>query len=264
MVVAGYIASFFIGLTLGLLGGGGSILTVPVLVYLFGIEPVLATSYSLFIVGATSLVGVVTKIRKGEVGLQTALVFGLPSILMVFLTRKFIVHSIPDQMFHIGTLEVTRAKFLLLLFAGLMAFAALRMIREKKDVGEGRELPEKVNYPMLIVQGAVVGLLAGLVGAGGGFLIIPALVLFSGMTMKKAVGTSLLIIATNSLIGVLGDLAHYRMDWHFLLTVTGIAMVGILVGNRFSHRVSAHDLKRAFGWLILAMGLWIFIKEVFF
>jgi uncharacterized membrane protein YfcA len=264
MVTVGYIASFFIGLTLGLLGGGGSILTVPVLVYLFGIEPVLATSYSLFIVGTTSLVGVFTKVRKREVGLRTAWVFGLPSVLMVFVTRKFILHAIPDDLFHVGSLDITRAKFLLLLFAGLMAFAALRMIREKKDAGEGEELPERIDYPMLILQGAIVGLLAGLVGAGGGFLIIPALVLFSGMTMKKAVGTSLLIIATNSLIGVLGDLTHYRMDWSFLLTVTGIAVIGILVGNRFSHRVSAHDLKRAFGWLILAMGLWIFTKELFF
>ena len=264
MITAGYIASFFIGLTLGLLGGGGSILTVPVLVYLFGLEPILATSYSLFIVGTTSLVGVVTKIRKQEVGFRTALVFGLPSILMVFLTRRYILHSIPDSLFHIGPLEITKARFLMLLFAALMAFAALRMIREKKAAGEEEETPEKVNYPMLMVEGAIVGLLAGLVGAGGGFLIIPALVLFSGMTMKKAVGTSLLIIATNSLIGVLGDLSRHNIDWPFLLAVTGIAIVGILIGNRFSHRVSAKDLKKAFGWLILAMSLWIFIKELFF
>jgi hypothetical protein len=183
---------------------------------------------------------------------------------MVFLTRRYILHSIPDSLFHIGPLEITKARFLMLLFAALMAFAALRMIREKKAAGEEEETPEKVNYPMLMVEGAIVGLLAGLVGAGGGFLIIPALVLFSGMTMKKAVGTSLLIIATNSLIGVLGDLSRHNIDWPFLLAVTGIAIVGILIGNRFSHRVSAKDLKKAFGWLILAMSLWIFIKELFF
>jgi uncharacterized protein len=266
MVTAGYIASFFIGLTLGLLGGGGSILTVPVLVYLFSIEPVLATSYSLFIVGTTSLTGVLSKIRERQVDWKAALVFGLPSLLMVFLTRKFVLPAIPHELFSIGTLDITRPKFLLLLFASLMVFAAFRMIREKKiHVGEDHEPAAIPNYPMLIILGAVVGMLAGLVGAGGGFLIIPALVLFAGMTMKKAVGTSLLVIATNSLIGVLGDLEErYHMDWPFLLTVTGIAVAGILVGNALSHRFSSKNLKHAFGWLVLAMGVWILLKEVFF
>ena len=266
MIAAGYIASFFIGLTLGLLGGGGSILTVPVLVYLFSIEPVLATSYSLFIVGTTSLTGVITKIRQRQVEWMAALVFGLPSLLMVFLTRKFILPSIPHLLFTIGGLEVTRPKFLLLLFAALMILAAFRMIREKKvHAGEDDEPAAPQNRPMLMMQGAIVGMLAGLVGAGGGFLIIPALVLFAGMTMKKAVGTSLLIIATNSLIGVLGDLEeHYHMDWRFLLTVTAIAVAGILIGNAMSHRFSSKILKKAFGWLVLAMGVWILAKEAFF
>ena len=266
MTLAGYIASFFIGLTLGLLGGGGSILTVPVLVYLFSIEPVLATSYSLFIVGTTSLTGVITKIRQRQVEWLAALIFGLPSLVMVFLTRKYILPSIPHVLFTIGGLEVTRPKFLLLLFAALMILAAFRMIREKKiHAGEDEEALSTPNRPMLVILGAVVGLLAGLVGAGGGFLIIPALVLFAGMSMKKAVGTSLLVIATNSLIGVVGDLEeHYVMDWRFLLTVTAIAVAGILVGNALSHRFSSRSLKKAFGWLVLVMGVWILVKEAFF
>jgi uncharacterized membrane protein YfcA len=266
MNVVGYIASFFIGLTLGLLGGGGSILTVPVLVYLFSIEPVLATSYSLFIVGTTSLTGVITKIRQKQVDWSAAFVFGLPSLLVVFLTRKFILPAIPHVLFTLGGLDITRPKFLLLLFAALMILAAFRMIREKKiHAGEDDEPASPPNRPMLVILGAVVGLLAGLVGAGGGFLIIPALVLFAGMSMKKAVGTSLLVIATNSLIGVVGDLEEsYHMDWPFLLTLTAIAVAGILIGNVMSHRFSSKSLKRAFGWLVLGMGVWILVKEVFF
>ena len=177
MSIAGYIASFFIGLTLGLLGGGGSILTVPVLVYLFSIEPVLATSYSLFIVGATSLTGVITKVRQRQVDWWAAFIFGLPSLLLVFITRKFILPEIPHTLFKIGELEVTRPKFLLLLFAALMILAATRMVSEKDPhAREEDETASPPNRPMLILLGAVVGLLAGLVGAGGGFLIIPALV----------------------------------------------------------------------------------------
>ncbi len=266
MSIAGYIASFFIGLTLGLLGGGGSILTVPVLVYLFSIEPVLATSYSLFIVGATSLTGVITKVRQRQVDWWAAFIFGLPSLLLVFITRKFILPEIPHTLFKIGELEVTRPKFLLLLFAALMILAATRMVSEKDPhAREEDETASPPNRPMLILLGAVVGLLAGLVGAGGGFLIIPALVVFAGMTMKRSVGTSLLVIATNSLIGVVGDLEeHYHMDWRFLLTVTAIAVAGILMGNSLTHRFSGKSLKKVFGWLVLAMGTWILVKETFF
>lgn len=263
MEIIGYIASLLIGVSLGLIGGGGSILTVPVLVYLFGVNPVLATAYSLFIVGATSLVGTYPKYKSGEVNLKTALIFGIPSIIAVFATRAFIVPAIPKEVFQIGDFVVTKSLLMMMLFAVLMVFASVSMIRNKKGkVSETGE--QKFNYPMILLEGAIVGVLTGLVGAGGGFLIIPALVLFSKLPMKQAVGTSLLIIAAKSLIGFTGDLGKQTMDWTLLLSVTGLAIVGIFIGNALSKKVSADGLKKGFGWFVLVMGIYIIVKELFF
>lgn len=194
MIIAGYLASLLIGVSLGLIGGGGSILTVPVLVFLFGVDPVLATAYSLFIVGATSLVGAFPKYRNNEINIKTAIIFGIPSILAVYATRAYVVPAIPNELFVIGSLVVTKAVMMMMLFAILMVFASVSMIRSKPatDQEEGEQV---FNYPMILLEGAIVGVFTGLVGAGGGFLIIPALVLFSKLPMKQAVGTSLLIIA---------------------------------------------------------------------
>jgi uncharacterized membrane protein YfcA len=262
MEVAGYIASVLIGLSLGLIGGGGSILTVPVLVYLFKVEPVTATSYSLFIVGSTSLAGALPKYRQGLLDLKTAFIFGVPSIIAVFATRKFLVPSIPQKVFTIGDLVITKPILLMLLFAVLMITASFSMIKTNKQ--QPAELPvQYYNYPMITLEGVVVGVLTGLVGAGGGFLIIPALVLFCKLPMKKAVGTSLLIIAAKSLIGFTGDLSNYAMDWNLLLSVTAAAVAGIFIGNRLSNKISGDKLKKAFGWFVLAMGIYIIIKELF-
>ncbi len=262
MEVAGYIASVLIGLSLGLIGGGGSILTVPVLVYLFKVEPVTATAYSLFIVGSTSLAGALPKYRQGLLDLKTAFIFGVPSIIAVFATRKFLVPSIPQKVFTIGDLVITKPILLMLLFAVLMITASFSMIKTNKQ--QPAELPvQYYNYPMITLEGVVVGVLTGLVGAGGGFLIIPALVLFCKLPMKKAVGTSLLIIAAKSLIGFTGDLSNYAMDWNLLLSVTAAAVAGIFIGNRLSNKISGDKLKKAFGWFVLAMGIYIIIKELF-
>jgi len=258
----GYASSFLIGISLGLIGGGGSILTVPVLVYLLGVEPVMATAYSLFIVGLSSLVGTYPKYREGLVDLRTAVVFGIPSIVTVFATRKFIVPAIPAQLGHLGGLEVTKGMLLMVLFAVLMVAASVSMIRSGSSAGQARGNADRVfNYPLILLEGGVVGLLTGLVGAGGGFLIIPALVLLGGLPMKQAVGTSLLVIAAKSLIGFLVDATAYEMDWRLLAIVSAIAMAGILAGNRLSRKLDGERLKKGFGWFVLAMGLYILIKE---
>ena len=245
MEIIGYIASLVIGISLGLIGGGGSILTVPVLVYLFGVEPVLATAYSLFIVGLSSLVGAVPKYKQGMVNLKTALM-------------------IPKEVFTIGDFVVTKSILMMVLFAILMVFASVSMIRDKKKNEETGNGEQKFNYPLILLEGAVVGLLTGLVGAGGGFLIIPALVLLSKLPMKQAVGTSLLIIAAKSLIGFTGDLSNYTMDWKLLLTVTALAIGGIFIGDILSKKIDGNKLKKGFGWFVLIMGIYIIVKELFF
>lgn len=263
MEILGYIASIIIGISLGLIGGGGSILTVPVLVYLFGVNPLLATAYSLFIVGSTSLAGAIPKYKQGLVNVKTALIFGAPAIASVYVTRKFIVPSIPDEVFTIGNLIVTKPILTMLLFAVLMLFASFSMIKGRDE--EENEIPgeQKFNYPLILLEGTVVGILTGLVGAGGGFLIIPALVLLSKLPMKQAVGTSLIIIAAKSLIGFLGDIDHQVIDWKLLIIVTLLAITGILIGNAISKKVPGEKLKKGFGWFVLVMGIYIIVKELF-
>lgn len=264
MVIIGFIAAIIIGISLGLIGGGGSILTVPALVYLMDIDPLLATSYSLFIVGVTSLIGGVTKYFKKETDIKTFVIFGIPSVISVYLTRKVILPLIPEHIFSFNNFHVTKPVFILLLFAILMVLAAFSMIRTGKKTKE-IETPDaerKFNYPLILVEGALVGVLTGLVGAGGGFLIIPALVILSKLPMKLAVGTSLLIIAAKSLIGFTGDLSQFTMDWKLLLSFTALSIVGIVAGNILSNKIDGEKLKKAFGWFVLAMGTYIIIKEV--
>jgi uncharacterized protein len=263
MEIIGYIASVVIGISLGLIGGGGSILTVPVLVYLFGVNPILATAYSLFIVGSTSLVGVIPKYKEGMVNLKTAIIFGAPAIAAVYATRKFIVPAIPQVVFNVAGFTVTKPVLLMLLFAVLMVFASYSMIKGKSEEENKNGGKQIFNYPMILLEGLVVGILTGLVGAGGGFLIIPALVILSKLPMKLAVGTSLLIIAAKSLIGFLGDVGQQVIDWKLLITVTVLAIAGIFIGNALSKKVPGYKLKKGFGWFVLVMGIYIIVKELF-
>lgn len=261
MDIAGCLASIFIGMALGLIGGGGSILTVPVLVYLFNVDAVLATAYSLFIVGSTSVVGSFSYFKKGLVNIKTAVVFGIPSIISVFLTRALIVPAIPAKIFTIASFIVTKSILLMLLFAVLMIFASYNMIKKEKEPTEKAPEKQKFNYPLIFIEGIVVGMLTGLVGAGGGFLIIPALVVLSKLPMKEAVGTSLVIIAAKSLIGFLGESSETRIDWLFLAKITAFAITGIFIGMALAKKIDGSKLKPAFGWFVLVMGIYIIIKE---
>jgi uncharacterized membrane protein YfcA len=230
----------------------------------------MATAYSLFIVGLSSLIGAYTKYKEGLVHLKTSLIFGIPSIAAVYATRKFILPAIPETLFNVGDFQVTKPIMLMLLFAVLMIAASVSMIRDDKKkngdskAAEDEKNPElKFNYPMILLEGTVVGMLTGLVGAGGGFLIIPALVMLSKLPMKMAVGTSLLIIAAKSLIGFIGDVqsAAASMDWMLLFVVSALAIVGIFIGNRLSLKINGAKLKKGFGWFVLVMGIYILIKE---
>jgi len=264
MEIIGYIASIAIGISLGLIGGGGSILTVPVLVYLFGLDVVMATGYSLFIVGITSAVGSVDFYRKGLINVKTAVVFGIPSIVAVFVTRAYIVPAIPNDIITIGGFIVTKSILLMLLFASLMVAASYSMIRKDRVNMAVLSQRQRFNYPLILVEGAVVGVLTGLVGAGGGFLIIPALVVLSKLPMKMAIGTSLAIIAAKSSIGFFGEVSETAIDWAFLLTVSAFAIVGIVIGMALSKHIDGEKLKPAFGWFVLIMGVYILIKETVF
>lgn len=265
MEVFGYLAAVLIGLSLGLIGGGGSILTVPVLVYLFGLNPVLATSYSLFVVGGTSLIGAFQYFKKKLVSIRTGLLFGASSITTVFITRKWLLPQIPEHLFQLGSFVVTKSLLTLVLFAMLMVVAAIAMIKNGRNPeAPGPTAAKKIQLPKLFGYGIFVGLATGLLGAGGGFLLIPALVLLVGLPMKKAVGTSLFIIALNSLIGFTGDLGHYPIDWIFLFKITGIALIGILIGGYLSKKIQGEKLKKGFGVFVLLMGLYILLKELFF
>lgn len=273
MIAIGLAAAAVIGVVLGALGGGGSILTVPVLVYIVGTPAVQATAYSLFVVGVTAAVGAVGHIRSGNVDLRTAALFAPPSLVAVFVTRRFLVPAIPDPVFHLGSLPVTRETLIMTLFALTMLVAAVSMIRgckrcvtagEKKMDPESAEGADRHSNPLFIlIEGAVVGVITGIVGAGGGFLIIPALVLVGGLPMKRAVGTSLLIIAAKSLIGFSGDLgAATALDWGFLLPFTGFAVLGIIGGVFLARSIDGARLRPAFGWLVLGMGTFITVQQL--
>lgn len=262
MVILGYLSAVVIGVSLGLIGGGGSILTVPALVYLMHINPVLATAYSLFVVGATSLAGSFSFMKKRLVNYKTAIVFAIPSLLAVYFTRRFIVPAIPEVLFSIGNFILTKDAGIMLFFALIMVAASISMIRNNKRQKKNNKII-KFNFLLIAVEGVLIGALTGIVGAGGGFLIIPALVLLAKLPMKMAVGTSLLIIAVKSLIGFLGDIGNQPIDWSFMLVFTVFSLLGVFLGSWLSTKINGNHLKKGFGWFVLFMGAYIIVKELF-
>ncbi|NNT72726.1 sulfite exporter TauE/SafE family protein [Flavobacterium sp. IMCC34852] len=255
----GYIGALIIGIVLGITGGGGSILTVPILVYLLGLHPITATAYSLFIVGTTSAFGTIQNFKKDLVAPKTALQFAIPSVIGVYLTRKFIVPAIPDPLFYFASLQLSKGTFLMLLFAMVMLLAAISMLKETKE--------PLVNTPknkyLVIFQLFLVGILIGLIGAGGGFLIIPALMTLAQLTIRKAIGTSLLIITINSLIGFLGDVQTITIDWSFLLGFTSLSVIGIFIGLFAQKYLNEKLLKKIFSYFVFVMSILILYRELF-
>lgn len=260
MEIIGYLGALLIGVVLGLIGGGGSILTVPIFVYILGINPVTATAYSLFVVGSAALVGAFRNALKGMVDFKTGIIFAIPAFIAVYLTRKFIVPSIPQELFSIGEFTLTKNMGIMMFFALIMLLASISMIRGRKDSKEEEKIT--YNYPLIVIEGLVVGFLTGIVGAGGGFLIIPALVLLAKLPMKKAVATSLMIIAIKSLIGFIGDVQNIEIEWGFLLLFTSLSVVGIFLGIYLNNYIDGKKLKKGFGWFVLVMGVYIVLKEM--
>ncbi|HWA33845.1 MAG TPA: sulfite exporter TauE/SafE family protein [Cyclobacteriaceae bacterium] len=259
----GYLAAALIGVSLGLFGGGGSILTIPVLVYLFKIEPTMATGYSLIIVGSTAVVGAVRSARYGMIDFKNGLLFSIPSMIAIYLARHYVLPTVPYIIMVSDQLTITRDSITMALFSLLMVFAAIRMIRQ--GANERTASSSRGSILKITVQGFTVGILTGVVGAGGGFLILPALVLWGGIPMKKAIGTSLFIIAINSLIGSLGDIGTgSQLDYSFAFLIAALATTGVFAGGFLSRHLNADRLKIAFGWFALSMALFIIGKEVFF
>lgn len=264
MEIMGYAAAVLIGVSLGLIGGGGSILTVPVLVYLFGIDALLATEYSLFIVGVSSGVGSITYLKKGWVDLKMALIFGVPSVISIFLTRMYLLPLIPEEFFSVKGFTVTKNIFLLLIFAVLMILASYKMIKNQTSEDTDDKGFNSNKALLAAGEGTIVGLLTGLVGAGGGFMIIPALVNLLKVPVKTAIGTSLVIISLNSLMGFFSSLNTVKIEWNLLISIAAIAVIGIIIGSQISKKIDGKKLKPAFGWFILVMGIYIIARELFF
>jgi len=260
MEYVGYFASVIIGIALGLIGGGGSILTVPILVYLFKVDPENATSYSLFIVGITAMVGAYQHYKLGNLKIRTALIFAFPSIISLLIIRKILLPKIPENVMQFGHFELTKNLLIMIFFAILMVAASTSMIRKSTKLREQGE----VNLARLSLIGLLVGMVTGFLGAGGGFLIIPALLFFANLPMKEAVGTSLLIIFINSLIGFGGDLINgVTINYTILFSITAIAIVGMIIGTALSKKIDGAKLKPILGWFVLIMGLYIIVKELF-
>ena len=254
-----YIGALLVGIVLGLIGGGGSILTVPLFVYLLGLNPIVATAYSLFVVGTTSIAGVFQKYKKGLVDFKIGLMFSFPSFIAVYVTRRYLMPWMPDIFFNKGDFLLTKNMGIMIFFAVIMLIASISMIRDNKDE---KILQTKLPYYKVFIQGLTIGAITGIIGAGGGFLYVPALVIWANIPMKKAVGTSLVIVSINSLIGFSGDVQTLDIEWVFLLTFTFISIIGIVLGIYFSKFVSSNKLKKSFGILILIMAAYIIFKEL--
>ena len=261
MLLLGFVGALLMGLVLGLIGGGGSILTVPIMVYFLDVNPILATAYSLFIVGITAFVGAVRNFQNQLVDFKTGIIFAIPAFIGVYIARAYFIEMIPNEIIILSAV-LQKGTAIMIFFSLIMLLASYFMIRENNNEIKSSTL----NYSKLILsmEGLVVGILTGIVGAGGGFLIIPALVLFAKLPMKKAVATSLMIIAIKSLFGFIGDLGNVNLifDWPLLILFTILSVIGIYFGIYLTKFIEGKSLKKGFGWFVLVMAFVILFKEI--
>lgn len=262
LITLGYVASIFMGLVLGMIGGGGSILTVPILVYLFSLDPMTATAYSLFIVGVTAFIGAFKSFQNKMLDFKTGFIFALPSFIGVYVVRAYVMPSIPNVIFEAENFIFSKALLIMSVFAALMIVSSLMMIKKQAEVKKS-DMPQALKVMLIAIEGMLVGGITGFVGAGGGFLIIPALVILVGLPMKIAVGTSLGIITAKSLLGFIGDLqAGVNLDWSILGGTSLLAGVGILIGGRIAQSIPEAQLKKGFGYFVLIMGSGILFDQI--
>ena len=261
MELLGYTFALIIGLVMGIIGGGGSILGVPVFVYLFKMDAITATTLSLFVVGVANAFGAIGNAKQGNVDFKTAFLFGIPSVFSIIFVRKIILPHLPENLINIANIHITKNVFILVMFAILMLISSIKMILGNQKMKSKADTPQ---YHLLVTQGLAVGMITGMIGAGGGFLIVPALVMLLNLDMKKAIGTSMMIISMNSILGFISSENISKINWQFLLTFTSIAVVGIFIGIIISKKIDGKKLKPIFGWFVLTMGVYIILKEVFF
>lgn len=266
MVILGYVSALCIGLSLGLIGSGGTILALPIFVYLFKIKEMqIATHYSMFVVGITAFIGAYKKHREALVDVRTAIYFLIPSLISLYFTRKIILPIIPEIIIDTNGFVLSKNMMLLLLFAIVMLFSSVSMIKNanQQEVDCFAKTPQaSANPQKTTIAAIVVGILTALLGAGGGFLIIPTLVLLKEHCMKRAIGTSLIIITINSFIGFMSDI-KMEANWSMLLKFTGIAIIGMLLSIRWTNKMQGTTLKKLFGAIVLVMGICIILKELF-
>ncbi|MDF2478610.1 MAG: hypothetical protein K0S24_4093 [Sphingobacterium sp.] len=262
LFIIGFLLAILVGLSMGLMGSGGSILTLPIFVYLFHIEPQYALDYSLFSIGVLALIGSVEPVTKGKVDLKTTAIFLIPSLVSVYLTKRHLLTAIPAQ-FHIAELSISRNHVIMLLFSFVILVSALAMIRRRKQLEVSAVMLHISQVLKIITAGLLVGIMTGLVGAGGGFIIVPSLVLLLGIPLKQAIATSLFIIGLNASFG-LG--ANYQllnhMNWPILLIFTLITLIGLQIGSKWKDRLEVVRLQGLFGYFLMSIGILILTFEV--
>ena len=260
MTTLGYFATVLMGLTLGLFGGGGSILTIPILVYLFGIAPVLAGTYSLFLVGLAAAVGMFRSIRRGLVEPRLGFAFAAPSLAGTLAVRRILLPALPEQLVDLGPWQLTRGAFVMGVFAVLMVLAAASLLKPASQRPSPRPRPGATAFA---AQGMLIGAVTGFVGAGGGFLITPALMAFGRLPLATAAGTSLMILALNGTLAFAADAARLgAVDWRLLATLAALALAGIVLGIELAPRMPEARLKRAFGLFVLVTGSLILAQQM--